>query len=291
MHLKRPLVLGAVGLAVATTVTTLGGAAAADLIDGSRIVPHSIAVGKLTPEAIERLRGHEGPRGPRGYRGPNGLNGENGAPGVAGPPGPAGPQGDAGPIGPLGPAGAQGPAGAAGAPGAAGSPGAQGPAGTSATTTPEPAGANCQYGGFKLTSASGTSYVCNGGPGQTGAAGQSITTGAEPAGANCANGGVKLTSVSGTSYVCNGAPGPLPTLQVLHRDFTAAIVNGTISCPPGMLATGGGVRTSSAGARIWSSRPVLDPDHPDLATGWEYAASSSDGGQTITGAGYVICMG
>ncbi len=139
--------------------------------------------------------------------------------------GPQGLRGDAGPAGPAGPTGAQGPTGATG---------------QSVTTVAEPAGVNCATGGVRLTSASGTSYVCNGlrgdagvagptgatgstgpagalgptgpaGPvgatGPTGTAGQSVTTLAEAPGANCPSGGVRLTSASGTAYVCNGSSG------------------------------------------------------------------------------------
>lgn len=98
-------------------------------------------------------------------------------------------------------------------------PGVQGPAGTpgqSVTVVTESAGVNCASGGFKLTSASGTSYVCHGNNGSNGANGtngmngtngQSVTVVAESAGANCAYAGWKLTSASGVAYVCNGAPG------------------------------------------------------------------------------------
>jgi YVTN family beta-propeller protein len=46
--------------------------------------------------------------------------------------------------------------------------GAQGPAGADGVSPvgqPEPAGANCQYGGLKYTDAQGAHYVCNGAPG------------------------------------------------------------------------------------------------------------------------------
>jgi len=83
----------------------------------------------------------------------------------AGKPGAAGPQG---PAGPTGAAGAKGDAGAAGADGDNGAPGS---AGQSVTSVAEPPGANCPNAGYKLTSASGTSYVCNGSNGAPGAAG------------------------------------------------------------------------------------------------------------------------
>jgi hypothetical protein len=64
-----------------------------------------------------------------------------------GPPGPPGPQGS---TGPQGSAGSQGPA------------GPQGPAGQSVIGTVEPPGINCPAGGQRISSASGSSYVCNG---------------------------------------------------------------------------------------------------------------------------------
>ncbi len=80
-------------------------------------------------------------------RGPKGAKGDTGAPG------PVGPKGDAG------------------ANGANGSNGANGADGQSVTSVAEPAGANCAAGGYKLTSASGTQYVCNGKDGEGGGGG------------------------------------------------------------------------------------------------------------------------
>jgi hypothetical protein len=85
-----------------------------------------------------------------------------------------GPRGPKGATGPAGPAGPQGPAGANGkdgANGSNGSNGATGAAGQSVTSVTELAGANCANGGYKLTSASGTQYVCNGAKGATGPTG------------------------------------------------------------------------------------------------------------------------
>ncbi len=89
--------------------------------------------------------------------------------------------------------------------------GPQGEPGQGVTATPEPAGANCTYGGVKVVSESGTQYVCNGAPGAAGTPGQGVTVTSEPAGANCTYGGVKVVSESGTKYVCNGAPGAAGT--------------------------------------------------------------------------------
>ncbi|WP_439099254.1 DUF7151 family protein, partial [Corallococcus exercitus] len=100
--------------------------------------------------------------------------------GVAACKGSAGSEGTQGPAGPQGPPGAQGPQGPQGPAGAAGQ-------GLSALllTTPEPAGANCGFGGVKLetgvdrngdgallddgeVNASATKYLCNGAQGPKG---------------------------------------------------------------------------------------------------------------------------
>ena len=66
-----------------------------------------------------------------------------------------------------------------GANGVNGEKGAAGTAGQSVASVTEPPGANCENGGYKLTSAAGTQYVCNG---QNGADGQSGFTETLPAG-------------------------------------------------------------------------------------------------------------
>ena len=101
-----------------------------------------------------------------------------------------------------------------------------------ATTSAEPAGANCPTGGVRIqvgvdTSDDGvldpdevtaTTYVCNGGGGHS----SLVTTTAEPAGANCPFGGTKIETgldldddgvlaagevdADATSFVCNIAP-------------------------------------------------------------------------------------
>lgn len=103
---------------------------------------------------------------------------------VAGPQGPAGP---AGPTGPAGPAGPQGPSGAAG---------------SSLTTSSEPAGANCPFGGTRVDSAQGPSYVCNGGPGAAGPTG--LTGPAGPTGPTGATGATGATGPTGPT----GPAGP-----------------------------------------------------------------------------------
>src|SRR6476469_4314065 len=120
------------------------------MFGGAYAASNSSGGGKATASA----KAKKGPRGPKG---------------ATGPAGPAGPQG------PAGPAGAKGDAGAAGANGTPGTPGA---AGQSVQTAVEPPLGNCgEEGGVKLTSASGTSYVCNGEKGGQGPEGNPWTDG------------------------------------------------------------------------------------------------------------------
>lgn len=85
-----------------------------------------------------------------------------------------------------------------------GAPGSAGTNGISAVATAEAAGANCLFGGIRVTSAGSDQYVCNGTPGTNGSNGQSVTSFIENPGANCPEGGVRLVAASGTTYVCNG---------------------------------------------------------------------------------------
>ncbi len=95
-----------------------------------------------------------------------------------GPRGPKGATGPAGPAGPQGPAGAKGDSGAAGANGTNGTNGSPGAPGQSVTTATEPPEANCgEQEGVKLTSVSGTKYVCNGANGAKGDPGDPWTAG------------------------------------------------------------------------------------------------------------------
>jgi len=92
--------------------------------------------------------------------------------GPRGPKGATGPAGPAGAAGPAGPAGAKGDKGDAGANGTNGTSGTNGTNGQSVTTEAEPPFGNCgEQEGVKLTSASGTSYVCNGVNGANGQTG------------------------------------------------------------------------------------------------------------------------
>jgi hypothetical protein len=107
-------------------------------------------------------------KGPKGDAGPQGLPGGPGPKGDRGPKGDPGEQGGQGPAGPAGRDGADGPEGPAGPPGKDGATGKDGTDGVSVTSATEPAGANCASGGSAFTSASGTTYACNGTKGDKG---------------------------------------------------------------------------------------------------------------------------
>lgn len=82
-------------IALLALFLALGGSsyAAASLINGSKIKPHSIPKNRLTNAAIAGLRGNQGPQGPQGQQGQQGPQGVQGAQGAQGPPGPF-PDGD-----------------------------------------------------------------------------------------------------------------------------------------------------------------------------------------------------
>jgi hypothetical protein len=77
-------------IALLALFLALGGTsfAAATLINGSQIKPHSIAKNRLTNKAIKQLKGNRGPRGLQGAQGAAGAPGTPGTPGAQGPPGP-----------------------------------------------------------------------------------------------------------------------------------------------------------------------------------------------------------
>jgi hypothetical protein len=80
-------------IALLALFLALGGTsfAAATLINGKLIKPHTIAKNKLTNKAIKQLKGNRGPAGPAGPQGPAGAAGAPGAPGAPGAQGPPGP--------------------------------------------------------------------------------------------------------------------------------------------------------------------------------------------------------
>lgn len=79
-HLGRHLV-GYVALLFALTGTSY---AAATLINGSQIKPHTIAKDRLTNQAIKQLRGNRGAQGTQGPQGPTGARGPTGQQGIQG---------------------------------------------------------------------------------------------------------------------------------------------------------------------------------------------------------------
>src|SRR5207342_511938 len=105
--------LGLVALFVALGGTSF---AAAGVIRGTQIAPHSIPKNRLTSGAIKSLKGGRGAQGVPGAQGAQGPAGA-GPPGAQGPPGAAGPTGLAGAKGatgsnaPAGPTGHAGPTG------------------------------------------------------------------------------------------------------------------------------------------------------------------------------------
>lgn len=91
-HFQQHLV-GYLALFVALGGTSF---AAAALINGTQIKPHTIPKNRLTNSAIASLEGSRGPRGPAGPAGATGATGATGAPGAAGSAGATGPAGVSG---------------------------------------------------------------------------------------------------------------------------------------------------------------------------------------------------
>ena len=77
-------------IALLALFLALGGTsyAAATLISGSQIKPHTIAKNRLTNKAIKQLKGNRGARGPAGAPGAPGAQGIQGIQGIQGPAGP-----------------------------------------------------------------------------------------------------------------------------------------------------------------------------------------------------------
>ncbi len=146
------------------------------MFGGAYAASNSSGGGKATASA----KAKKGPRGPKGAKGDTG---------------PAGPQGPAGSVG------AKGDPGAAGVNGTAGTPGSPGQSVTSVVEPPTPL--HCENGGFKLTSASGTQYVCNGENGQNGQSGFTsvLPSGKTETGAWSFSASHSPASTSGTDFV------------------------------------------------------------------------------------------
>lgn len=147
---RLPIILSALALTVSLTGA---GAYAANQINGANIKSGTIPASKLTPKAVNQLRGArglagaDGAAGPAGSRGPAGSKGDTGAPGAPGAAGPAGAQGDAGPVGPAGADSVvPGPPGSPGSPGAAGAPGVSGYHVVVSASAPGTVEASCSAG-------------------------------------------------------------------------------------------------------------------------------------------------
>lgn len=130
--------------------------------------------------------------------------------GATGSQGPAGPTGPAGPAGPAGPTGKAGANGVNGKDGTNGINGINGVSVTSAAFTGAEHG--CMTGGTAVTSATGTTYVCNGEEGVKGAPGRSVEVNNVPKGntEHCNEAGGVLLRVEGSAEsheVCNGTGG------------------------------------------------------------------------------------
>jgi hypothetical protein len=135
-----------------------------------------------------------------------------------------GPKGDPGPQGPQGPPGDKGDKGDPGTPGTPGTNGTNGTDGTNGISVTSVAlgtgDANCPNGGSAFTSASGTTYACNGADGKDGADGASgITSIAGLNGTACSIG-----SASGTLTVSTNSNGvvTLTCAQAAHTTTLAA---------------------------------------------------------------------
>ncbi len=189
-----------------------------------------------------------------------------------------GPRGKTGKTGPAGPAGPQGPAGANGKDGANGgngSNGSDGAPGQSVTSVPEPAGVKCPSGGYKLTSASGTQYVCNG---QEGPAGPTETV--LPSEAMSI--GTWATPVVGPEIEVEGESGPelVPLKEVATISFPLSVEpkpEGHYINSLGMEVTAEGeVEPTHCSGTV--ELPNADPGHLCIYAEVEFGASPIIGG-------------
>jgi hypothetical protein len=191
---------------------------------------------------------------------------QQGPQGAQGPQGPAGPQGATGDAGPQGPAGPAGPAGADGKDGVNGTDGVNGKDGKDGVSVTSSAlstgNANCPTGGSSFTSASGTTYACNGATGPQGPQG--------PAGPST----VDARMYYSATYVpdANG------------------LVGGGVACPSGEHATGGGYSMTGSwgangvdGVHITYNGPTIDGGEASVSNGawskgWFVDADGAAGG-------------
>jgi hypothetical protein len=143
--------LGLLALFVALGGTSF---AAAGVIRGTQIAPHSIPKNRLTNGAIKSLKGGRGAQGVPGAQGAQGPPGSAGAPGGQGLPGAAGPTGLAGAKGATGSTGYTGATGHTGPTGHLGPTGHTGPTGPTGVV-----GTGSLNGGIAPTIANSNIYV------------------------------------------------------------------------------------------------------------------------------------
>ncbi len=259
-------------------------------------------------------------KGVKGDPGTPGAAGANGADGATGPQGPAGAAGMSVLATQLAAAadlncvfggtrftafngvtyacnGAPGSQGEPGMPGAAGATGAQGPQGpagadgTSLLTSSEPAGSNCAYGGVKVSSASGASFVCNGAPGAQGEQGPQGATGPQGAagsggfvGSDCTvppndtAGTVQMVVAAGgaISFICHtetpvsACPTPLPSYPNASTVCNPATGALSITCASGFadgdndIANGCEINTQTSVTNCGAVGNVVSAPHATI---------------------------
>jgi hypothetical protein len=176
--------------------------------------------------------------------------------------GPAGPPGLAGPAGPKGDTGLQGPKGADGAVGADGKPGQDG---VSVTSSAEPPGSNCAFGGVHFIAAGGDSYACNGAPGADGKDGRDGKDGAgltsidNLAGVGCTNAGVH-----GTVTLTYGTGGSITLACAADSGggtgcTPQTVPNGTLNCDGSVTCTAGFANVDGSSANGCEVDTRTDP--------------------------------
>ncbi|MGA7669772.1 MAG: hypothetical protein WBW04_05080, partial [Nitrolancea sp.] len=207
--------------------------------------------------------------------GPSGPMGPTGATGPAGDTGPSGPQGDTGVQGPSGETGIQGPSGPAGDTGATGLTGATGTQGIQGDTGPSgPTGTTGATGDTGIQGPTGTT----GDTGPSGPSGPQGDTGVQgPTGTTGIQGDTGPSGPAGDTGP-SGPSGPLGSPDISHYVVSAqgtgfGLVNQTVYCDSGDVATGGGVsiNTSIFPGALKTSMPAMDGDTPIGWTGSAYS--------------------
>jgi hypothetical protein len=159
--------------------------------------------------------------------------------------------------------GGMGPTGATGAAGAAGA------NGQSVTATVENAGANCTYGGWKLVSVSGTSFVCNGAPGSGSGTVTSITAAAPLTGGTITTTGTigldtthvpqKFFGTAAPGSVTGNLPGDAYTDTTNHHQYVCNAPSGTAAPACTAVATAGWLRVDGSGSGTVTSVATAFP--------------------------------